>query len=140
MNELFSPETIVSFTVPGEAVPYARTGGHGKIRFTPAKQRHNANLIRLAAERAMANRPPHEGAVELVVSCVSLIPASWSKRKKAEALHGPKVTKPDLDNLLKQIKDALKEVVWRDDAQVARLMAAKSYGAVAQTIVTARAL
>ena len=38
-------------------------------------------------------------------------------------------TKPDLDNLIKAIKDALKGLVWVDDSQVCRLVADKKYGA-----------
>ncbi len=36
--------------------------------------------------------------------------------------------KPDLDNLVKGVKDALKGLVWRDDSQVVRITAVKQYG------------
>lgn len=37
-------------------------------------------------------------------------------------------TRPDLDNLLKAIKDALRGVVYRDDSQIVALTATKKYG------------
>lgn len=36
-------------------------------------------------------------------------------------------TKPDLDKLARAVKDALTGVLWTDDAQVAQLLAEKSY-------------
>lgn len=37
-------------------------------------------------------------------------------------------TKPDLDNLVKTVKDALNGVAWEDDSQVVGVMAWKTYG------------
>lgn len=37
-------------------------------------------------------------------------------------------SRPDLDNLLKAIKDALRGVVYRDDSQIVALTATKKYG------------
>lgn len=37
--------------------------------------------------------------------------------------------KPDLDNLIKLLKDSLKGIVWHDDSQVYRTEAEKSYTA-----------
>lgn len=36
--------------------------------------------------------------------------------------------KPDLDNLIKGIKDALKGIIYRDDSQIIHLIASKDYG------------
>lgn len=36
--------------------------------------------------------------------------------------------KPDLDNLVKALKDALTGIVWKDDAQIVSLCARKTYG------------
>jgi Holliday junction resolvase RusA-like endonuclease len=49
-------------------------------------------------------------------------PASVSVKKRPEP-----TVKPDLDNLLKAVKDALKGIVWVDDSQVTRLSAMKIY-------------
>jgi Holliday junction resolvase RusA-like endonuclease len=49
-------------------------------------------------------------------------PASVSVKKRPEP-----TVKPDLDNLLKAVKDALKGIIWVDDSQVTRLSAMKIY-------------
>jgi Holliday junction resolvase RusA-like endonuclease len=36
--------------------------------------------------------------------------------------------RPDLDNLVKSVKDALTGIIWKDDAQIIRLTAEKRYG------------
>ena len=71
----------------------------------------------------LEHRPakPLEGAICLGVRAYLPIPVSKSKKWKAQALAGwvrPTV-KPDLDNIIKQIKDAMTRLqFWRDDKQV----------------------
>ncbi len=38
------------------------------------------------------------------------------------------ITRPDLDNYIKAVKDAFNGIFWRDDSQVVILMGKKSYG------------
>jgi Holliday junction resolvase RusA-like endonuclease len=63
---------------------------------------------------------PFDGPVWLGVKAYLPIPQSKSKGWKAEALAGVvrPTTKPDLDNLLKQIKDCMTGIMWLDDKQV----------------------
>jgi len=53
----------------------------------------------------------------------------FSKKKLAEAEEGTLrlVTKPDVDNYVKGIKDALNKVIWNDDSQVVDLTVSKFY-------------
>ncbi|OMD02745.1 RusA family crossover junction endodeoxyribonuclease, partial [Paenibacillus odorifer] len=39
------------------------------------------------------------------------------------------VTKPDADNYLKGVKDALKGIIWKDDSQVVDAFVRKRYSA-----------
>ena len=120
----------VSFEVVGKPVPWARSGGNGKVRFTPAKVRHNQNLIKMLAAEAMRGRPPMGGPLWLTMTAVMPIPSSWSKRKQAQAVAGEKYPtgKPDLDNLVKSVKDACNQIVYGDDAQVVQSTQSKVYG------------
>ncbi len=45
---------------------------------------------------------------------------SFSKKKASEADNGElrPITKPDDDNYVKGVKNALKSVIWKDDSQV----------------------
>jgi Holliday junction resolvase RusA-like endonuclease len=60
------------------------------------------------------------GQIFLGVKAYVQIPASKPKRFKADALAGAirPTTKPDLDNLIKQIKDVCTGIFWVDDRQV----------------------
>lgn len=113
---------IVSFTVPGEPQGKGRAKfGNGRT-YTPAKTVAYEGLIALAAERAMAGRPPIEGPVSLSFRAVCSIPASASKKQRQAMLDGrllPTKT-PDLDNILKAIGDGANKVAFRDDCQIVR--------------------
>ena len=63
---------------------------------------------------------PIEGQVWLGVKAYLPIPTSKPKKWKADAAEGliRPTTKPDLDNLLKQITDCLTGIMWIDDKQV----------------------
>lgn len=51
-------------------------------------------------------------------------PKSMSAKKRAGAVY---TKKPDLDNLVKFVKDCLNGVAWKDDSQVVSLMSKKLY-------------
>ena len=134
MSSMPIPPMLVDFIVPGEPVAKGRArsfvrNGH-VAHFTPERTARYENLVRLAAQQAMAGRSPLEGAVHLTVSAIFAIPSSWSKKRQALA-RGDLVTKrPDLDNVVKAIKDGCNGVLWRDDCQVAALIASKTYGEI----------
>lgn len=118
--------------VPGPPVPQPRQRhalrGKHVVNYTPAKHPVNEYKARVrgAAAEAMAKHGVGmiQGPVYLWISFVMPRPASmmW-KTKPMPAEHHTK--KPDLDNLLKSVKDAMTGVVWRDDSQVAMVEASK---------------
>ena len=65
------------------------------------------------------------------------IPKSWSKTKQQDALmHRVRpTTKPDADNVLKQL-DALNEVCWRDDSQIVEATVRKFYSDRPRLVIT----
>ena len=80
--------------------------------------------------------------VELRLRAEFQIPASWSAKKKNAALagvyrHG---SKPDVDNIVKQVKDALKGIVYQDDALVCELHASKHYSNQPKLVILVSAL
>ena len=78
-----------------------------------------------------APEAPLTGAVTLEFRAVFPPPKSASKKARAAMLRGiePHTKKPDLDNLTKQLKDAMTRLqFWRDDRQVVRLVCEKRYG------------
>lgn len=121
---------IAQFSIPGMPVAWARAGkARGGFSYTPAKQRNYGEIVRFAASAAMAGRAPAEGEVELIVSVRLPIPASWSRKKQAEAAVGRirPGKKPDWDNAGKIISDAMNGIVYRDDAQIVEARISKHY-------------
>lgn len=112
------PDQSVSFTIPGDVVPWARAGGGKSVaRFTPRRQRYYKAVIIDYASRAIGNRPLIDVPCELKILAYYPWPKSWS-RKKREACGGWKPSKPDTDNIAKIVKDAMNNVVYTDDARV----------------------
>jgi Holliday junction resolvase RusA-like endonuclease len=126
----------VSFVVPGKPVgkgrPRAGRSFAGHVRlYTPEKTVSYESTVRLFGAQAMAGRSPIEGPVSLEMLIEYDVPASWSKKKRDAALAGDirPTAKPDCDNVVKAIGDALNGVVWKDDVQVVELRAEKRYAA-----------
>jgi Holliday junction resolvase RusA-like endonuclease len=97
--------------------------------FTPAKTVSYENLVKHAAFEAMKGEPLLEGPVRVIVHMACQIPASWSIKKKVDATsHRLRpTTKPDMDNVIKAIFDAINGVVWKDDVQVCDASIRKFY-------------
>lgn len=65
-------------------------------------------------------------------------PAKGNARKYMEGEHYPDTRRPDVDNLMKAVLDAGNGILWMDDSQVVRVVAAKFVGIGAcHTIVRA---
>lgn len=123
----------IHIVLPGDPVPWARAGSDGKRRYTPAPQAAHAKAIGYAARAVMGPMQPLEGPVRLWLDFVSQWP---SKKHRALAQFvGWKATRPDLDNLSKQVLDALQGIAFADDAAVADLRARKRYGDEAKTVI-----
>jgi Holliday junction resolvase RusA-like endonuclease len=93
----------------------------------PAQQQQEDNFIPLLQE----HKPlaPHAGPVSLNVIVYLPIPASKSKKWQAAALSREilPTKKPDLDNLLKHLKDCMKGIFYLDDKQIIAVQAFKYY-------------
>ena len=118
---------MISFELHGEPTGWQRTGlrvvtPKGKKPFATvykrAETRAYERALALAAKVVMKGKPIG-GALKLTVTAFMPVPASWSQRKRDAALAGTirPVVKPDWDNL-GGMTDALKGIVWADDAQV----------------------
>ena len=93
------------------------------------KNRGWQQLVAEGASRALAQQPSAallEGAVRLVVVFYLPRPKKYQTRRyDGQAV--AHLTKPDLDKLVRSVKDALTRVVWHDDSQVIELIARKFY-------------
>jgi len=114
------------FTIPGKpATGSFRFTMLGR-RYTPANVSDWRAFVRLVATEHC--REPMEGPVALEIVVRRPAPASNPKRPtKRNPWPWAWWKKPDCDNLSKPIKDALKAVAFRDDAQVVDLHVRKEY-------------
>lgn len=129
----------VRIVLAGVPQPWARPRFHtnkatGEMHgFTPAKVQQNRNYIQKCAADAMIGREPFAKCA-LVVSALFVLPPPASLKVSEQNLLRSEILlpvwkRPDLDQYLKHIFDALTGIVWIDDSQVARLRdVGKVYG------------
>ena len=131
----------IQFTVPGAPVgkgrPKAARRGNFITMYTPEKTASYENLVKIKAQEAMKDTPPFEGACLLQLAIYAPIPASWSIKKKAACVDGliHPTSKPDIDNVLKGICDAMNGIVFNDDKQIIGCTITKQYGITPQAVV-----
>lgn len=131
---------VIRFKIPGppkgKGRPrFARVGNFVRT-YTPKETESYENLVRSEFVRAHMG-PPEQGPVSVSIGAYFPIPKSWSK-KRIEA-HGcnpePVTTKPDLDNIIKIICDALNQIAYRDDSQIFQVSCRKYYSLMPETVV-----
>ena len=128
--------STLHFHVPGQPIGKGRprigkVGAHARM-FTPTKTVNYEGLVAFAAQQAMKGASLFENACEVKMRIDCQIPASWSQKKQraAEAGEIRPTTKPDVDNIVKAVFDAINGVVWKDDVQVVALTLTKRYSMV----------
>jgi Holliday junction resolvase RusA-like endonuclease len=106
---------------------FARRGGF-VTTYNP-QESEEGKWITLAMSQIKEKKPAHIPIV-LNIIFVMPIPKSTSK-KKADLMREGVIfhtKKPDLDNLIKFVKDCLNGIAWHDDSQVYKIWAEKRYG------------
>lgn len=111
----------IEFNIPGKVIGKGRPHFVKKtgVAITPQQTRGYESLIRDVALPLMGGHAPWEGCVRVCITAKYKIPKSWSKKDRQLAIDGkvpPK--KPDVDNVVKIVLDALNRVVYLDDTQV----------------------
>jgi Holliday junction resolvase RusA-like endonuclease len=132
---------MITVTIPGaisgKGRPRFSTRGGIPRAYTDARTLGAEAWIRACAVD-QAGSTPIEAPVVVEIAILVAIPASWPRRKRAHALAGAlwPAGRPDLDNCIKLIADALNGIVWKDDRQIVRLIASKCYAEHAETRLT----
>lgn len=132
---LFTPTESLSFTLncvptPQQRPRHMRTKSGIDLTYKSGTQKANeATLDALLAPHVP--QKPLEGGIELRFTAIMPLPSFASRKRREAMLQGfiGHTVKPDLDNLAKQLKDAMTRLrFWHDDKQVVRIVAEKVYG------------
>lgn len=135
----------VSFHVPGNPQGKARArtfynpniGKHQSI--TPDNTTLYENLVKtMYIQEAQGCRFEKETPLTLRIIARYAPAKSTSKKKMQQMLDGEifPLKKPDMDNIVKVIADALNSVAYQDDSQIVLVKAKKVYSAVEGVDVT----
>ena len=127
----------LEFFVPGQPVGKGRPRVTIHGTYTPARTREAEKAVRTEAMKALSevdvcqDFPNTVTGVKIKVFAKYRIPKSWDNKSKYEARHGLLVPgKPDLDNVVKLVMDALNGVLYPDDKAVEEITASKAFDEV----------
>lgn len=124
---MFALEFFVPGKVKGKARPRFTRNGH---TYTPESTRSYEHLIKTYAQIAMEGRLPVESAVEVKITATFEPAKSARKSDRLEMVSKalPVLKKPDADNIIKAVLDAMNNTVFVDDTQVSGVSCRKVYG------------
>lgn len=127
--------------IPGEPSAWGRgspvvINGHARI-LTPKKTRSFQSTVREIAGRAWQRAPIADRPIFMRATFTRVVPSSWSHKKRIAALAGHlwPTSKPDLDNYVKSIKDALNELVYVDDRLIVASSERKVFGEIPGSLI-----
>lgn len=130
---------IYEFEMPGEIVGKARPRMNTRTgkAYTPTNTKNYEYFLRQWFIAAYPNFKPIESRVKVSIIAYFSIPKSTSKKKEAEMLAGniSPTKKPDADNIIKIILDAMNKFAFKDDTQVTNLQIEKKYAKIPKVYV-----
>lgn len=115
-------------------LPQAAMGKPTMTRADAWKQRDCVLRYRAwcdALRRVIPNPPPAETVNTLWVTARFAMPDQWGKKRKAATLETLRRIKPDGDNILKSICDAL----WDQDQKLGDIFISRKWGIVDETSI-----
>lgn len=125
---------MIQFTVLGNPIgkgrPKFSTVNGRAVAYTPAKTANYETLVRLSYQQQCMCKP-YDKATQLRAKIIAYFPIPKSASKKArqkmldhEIRH---IKKPDADNVIKAVLDALNGLAYYDDSQVCEIICGKYY-------------
>ena len=134
------------FEIPGSPIGQGRPkfstiNGHAKA-YDPEKSRNYKAYVKLLATQAMKEQgfTMIDGPCCLDIMAFFEVPKSKSKKFKERASLGLErpTKKPDIDNIVKALQDALNGLAYKDDSSIVYLSVAKCYSEIPRVEVILR--
>ena len=125
----------VTFTVEGPPVVWKRARRNGKRYFTDQTQADYQTAVAWSAKAAGAK--PVQGPLQARMTFYVPFPAKVGVKARASFEGSPAATcRLDIDNLAKNILDALNGVAYLDDKQVTELAVRKLWSAEPRAVIS----
>lgn len=122
---------IYEFEMIGSIVGKARPRMNTRTvkAYTPTNTKNYEYFLRQWFIREYPNFKPLENRVKVSITAYFEIPKSTSKKKEAEMLaeNISPTKKPDIDNIIKIVLDAMNKFAFKDDTQVTKIKVEKKY-------------
>ena len=124
---------MIQFIIPGavqaqERPRFSRAGKGVKTHDAP-KSRSYKEVVKLVAWQNKPQEPILE-PIRLEVDVYLMPPKNLHTKPKQALIASGELRptkKPDLDNLVKGIKDGCTQIIWHDDAQIVEMVVRKYY-------------
>ena len=121
------------YEIPGTPIAWRRAGRKGSRYYdAQAKQKETVQKV---VRVALSGLFPHKEPIKVDMHFGMPIPKSWSTKKRIAAIGKPHSSRPDVDNLIKFVSDALNEILWDDDAIIYQVRGTKTYTTNPKTLI-----
>ena len=119
---------MIKLTIPGEPVAKGRPRVTRYGTYTPEKTKNYETLVK-ELYFVEHGQTLLEGELSVDIKAYFRIPKSASKAKKTKMAKGVirPTKRPDLDNLMKAVTDAINGVAYEDDSQIVSATVEKYY-------------
>ena len=122
---------IYEFEVPGKIVGKGRPrlNSYTGTVYTPTRTKDYETLVEQYFLLKYPRFKPFEGRVQVEISANFEIPKSAKKTEKELMLENKinPTKKPDIDNIVKIVLDAMNGIAFKDDTQITKLQVEKAY-------------
>ena len=119
---------MIKLTIPGEPVAKGRPRVTRYGTYTPEKTKNYETLVK-ELYFMEHGQTLLEGELSIDIKAYFRIPKSASKKRKRLMANGDMrpTKRPDLDNLMKAVTDAINGVAYEDDSQIVSATVEKYY-------------
>lgn len=119
--------------IMGRPVPLQRARLGKGVVYDPQKAQKHQIIQQYLLEGGEA--PCFQGALDIDIKFFFSRPKKMLKRDRLRVFFNKR---PDLTNLCKFYEDLFNQCLWKDDAQIVRLVAEKRYGDIPRTEINIR--
>lgn len=129
-----------TYIIKGKPVPWKRSGQNGAAHYDTQKKEKFVYGVDLRNQHNHEHEELWEGPIHVNITFFMPMASSMSQNKKRSLIGTYHFSRPDLDNLIKFVKDAATGIIYADDAIIASLNARKIYSSNPYTKIVVRQL